>query len=448
MPTMPPGPDFDQQLHAEQVENARLADLWRDVSGEVHRLRGGDRPDDQPVDDQEVMYAVLTALRTPAPAPVRPVRHEAVVQVNVKDVERTVRQVMDRDAADAQRWRAVRDEVLRLDQIARPSSSGVVMADDDVEPLVLDVLRRHADPDREKRVQAALRVALDHGLPPASRKPIPPGHVCAAHGDPDPSGICDWAHEQAAGRGNPGDYADGQLAGDRDRMARCKEDLARALHLPPRPTTTAKEYVWANLLSAVRVIARAELDGDTVETVLSRMDRPTSSLHFVCTALPGPGGECVFVELEDDAGRSVYVGEWRHREDGLVELLVPQVSDVTLECRHVPALRAGDIAVLTLATDTPSHVSERAIRLLKVMTDTAGAHGVVLCGGQQDFTVIPARDPKLHLALIQVLDAAAVVCGTFAGSDRSRREYENLTQLVLEATWLVRDAHPAPLAKE
>jgi len=45
-----------------------------------------------------------------------------------------------------------------------------------------------------------------------------------------------------------------------------------------------------------------------------------SALNFVCTALPGPGNECAFVELENEAGESLGHGEWRNREDGLFEL--------------------------------------------------------------------------------------------------------------------------------
>lgn len=45
-----------------------------------------------------------------------------------------------------------------------------------------------------------------------------------------------------------------------------------------------------------------------------------SALNFVCTALPGPGSECVFVELESDSGESLGLCEWRTRGDGLVEL--------------------------------------------------------------------------------------------------------------------------------
>lgn len=117
------------------------------------------------------------------------------------------------DARDAQRWRAVRDEVLRLDQVARPSPSGVVMADDDVEPLVLGVLQRVGQRGVDARSSA--------------------------------SGDWDRAHQQAAGRGHSSEYADGHLAGDRDRMRRCREDLARRLRLPPG------DHPWAHLLDAV-----------------------------------------------------------------------------------------------------------------------------------------------------------------------------------------------------
>lgn len=45
-------------------------------------------------------------------------------------------------------------------------------------------------------------------------------------------------------------------------------------------------------------------------------------LDIVFTAPPGPGRECVFVECECD-GRSVTVGEWITRDDGLVALRIP-----------------------------------------------------------------------------------------------------------------------------
>lgn len=46
-------------------------------------------------------------------------------------------------------------------------------------------------------------------------------------------------------------------------------------------------------------------------------------LRIVCEDPPGPttaGGR--FVEVEDETGKSVSVGEWRERKDGLWELVV------------------------------------------------------------------------------------------------------------------------------
>jgi hypothetical protein len=45
-------------------------------------------------------------------------------------------------------------------------------------------------------------------------------------------------------------------------------------------------------------------------------------LHFIFTDLPGPDGRCQFVEVETPAGKSVEVGTWHRRPDGLAELVV------------------------------------------------------------------------------------------------------------------------------
>jgi hypothetical protein len=49
-------------------------------------------------------------------------------------------------------------------------------------------------------------------------------------------------------------------------------------------------------------------------------------LDIVFTDFPGPGDECVFVEVERD-GRSVIIGEWIKRDDGLVALRIPDVTE-------------------------------------------------------------------------------------------------------------------------
>jgi len=43
-------------------------------------------------------------------------------------------------------------------------------------------------------------------------------------------------------------------------------------------------------------------------------------IRFVVQQPPGPTSQ--FVEVEDERGRSVNVGEWRERQDGLWELVL------------------------------------------------------------------------------------------------------------------------------
>jgi hypothetical protein len=50
-------------------------------------------------------------------------------------------------------------------------------------------------------------------------------------------------------------------------------------------------------------------------------ERITSELRFVTDAPPGPESGR-FVEVEDEHGYSVSIGEWRERPDGLWELVV------------------------------------------------------------------------------------------------------------------------------
>lgn len=49
-------------------------------------------------------------------------------------------------------------------------------------------------------------------------------------------------------------------------------------------------------------------------------------VDFVCEKSPGPSNECVFVELEDETGRSIKLGEWVKRPDGFHALRIPRAS--------------------------------------------------------------------------------------------------------------------------
>jgi hypothetical protein len=52
---------------------------------------------------------------------------------------------------------------------------------------------------------------------------------------------------------------------------------------------------------------------------------PTRDIDVVCTAPPGPGRECVLVEIER-AGRSVDAGVWVQRPDGLWALRIREAA--------------------------------------------------------------------------------------------------------------------------
>lgn len=54
-----------------------------------------------------------------------------------------------------------------------------------------------------------------------------------------------------------------------------------------------------------------------------------TNYHIVFDGFPAPDGPR-FVELENDAGRSISAGEWKLRDDGLTELVIPTVRDEEL----------------------------------------------------------------------------------------------------------------------
>lgn len=108
-------------------------------------------------------------------------------------------------------------------------------------------------------------------------------------------------------------------------MTRAESDavaLRRILARIVGDSEDGKVYLAENAPSdLIRNILRAlygaapRVDPAARETPIRR------ELHIVCDSLPGPNS-CIFIEAEDDAGRSVNCGEWRTRADGLAELVI------------------------------------------------------------------------------------------------------------------------------
>ncbi|PSH58000.1 hypothetical protein CU100_10035 [Phyllobacterium endophyticum] len=98
-------------------------------------------------------------------------------------------------------------------------------------------------------------------------------------------------------------------------MVDARERAARALCRKAGNVEMAKfegKPLWMSYLDEVDTVFRAILDA------------PGSSYHLVFDSLPSPKG-ARFIELEDDNGKSIEIGEWRARSDGNCELVLPLV---------------------------------------------------------------------------------------------------------------------------
>lgn len=83
--------------------------------------------------------------------------------------------------------------------------------------------------------------------------------------------------------------------------------------------------------SLYAIAAALDTDISTLLSVPSRAEAigARTNYHIVFDGFPAPDGPR-FVELENDAGRSISAGEWNRRADGLTELVIPTVRDEEL----------------------------------------------------------------------------------------------------------------------
>ena len=94
----------------------------------------------------------------------------------------------------------------------------------------------------------------------------------------------------------------------------------------------------------------------------SEADPTMSKIHIVFDGPPGPQAGR-FVEVEDDEGRSVKVGEWHHRTDGLWELVLEDRSPRG-RVRALVDEQAADAGLWFEAQTAPEAYVQDALRRL------------------------------------------------------------------------------------
>lgn len=94
---------------------------------------------------------------------------------------------------------------------------------------------------------------------------------------------------------------------------------------------SAQSLLWAYAQRRRAVDAEFSADLETALRAAGYAPRDVEHLDIVFKAPPGPGEECVFVEVENDQGRSVSIGEWVERPDGyhVLRLTPESINAVT-----------------------------------------------------------------------------------------------------------------------
>jgi hypothetical protein len=92
-------------------------------------------------------------------------------------------------------------------------------------------------------------------------------------------------------------------------------ELVAALKEPGDPFP---EYRTITSEQADRIAALLQQQQHLLGLACAELDRfmEKQPLNVIFTGPPGPGNDCVFVEVETDDGRSVKAGEWSQRQDG------------------------------------------------------------------------------------------------------------------------------------
>jgi len=111
------------------------------------------------------------------------------------------------------------------------------------------------------------------------------------------------------------------------------EDAMKIFTITPRVGERASRlaaFVETLLADARKTAELTEEDIAWAKQEVARIERlkpsRTENLHFVFDEPTSPEG-AKFIEVEDDSGKSINIGEWRERPDDLWELIVPRSVD-------------------------------------------------------------------------------------------------------------------------
>jgi hypothetical protein len=112
-------------------------------------------------------------------------------------------------------------------------------------------------------------------------------------------------------------------------------------------------------------------------------EKPDGPLHIVFTDLPGPDAHCRFVEGRDAEGPSITANEWRRREDGYVELVVPSAGlkpEIAAEIyKASEKLCASPELLATVGADGDTLTDEAVLADLKRFNEKGTIFDEVIC---------------------------------------------------------------------
>ena len=109
------------------------------------------------------------------------------------------------------------------------------------------------------------------------------------------------------------------------------------------------------------------------DTILAVLEPALADLHIVFDGPPAPESGR-FVEVENSEGRSINIGEWRERSDGLWELVIKRMDlEPALAAERERCARIGDAAAAKrTASAAYRRAGEAIVAAIRALSPSAG----------------------------------------------------------------------------